>query len=424
MKTLLTRLFFDHWQRKLVSLVLAILIWLMIEHSMTITKQIDSIPVRVTHLPQEKTIEGMQCNGILNKKISLTITGNKTALEELTGKDLEVVVDATDKPDQWIAAISKKNLISLKPEFDASTMIAKVHPFEMIIKQSKLVTEKIPITITHPIGKAPKGYQFLDIWPYQLCVTVNGPEEAIKRLKNRGPILTFNLSDISAAELDTLTSKRGGGSGDAISFFVPNSWKKINLPFLSDTPIEIDDPQAKNLRIDFSRQEFLPIDIPLPVTIFFPPKYSSAINPETCNLALNDFIVKKNGMQMISTPLYAQGVSRLFLETVKDMIQIVIVAAPRQEREKLLWNVQFMYPNELEDKYVAKVLSESTEEVSDVHPHLREDYLRNRFRSYMTRFRLYTTTQNKLVLNIELQEGLISVNPEGASAKPPREPAL
>jgi hypothetical protein len=411
-KTLLTRLFIDHWQRKLISLILAIIIWIMIEHSMTITKQIDGIPVRVTHLPQEKTIEGMQCNGILNKRISLTITGNKTAVEELAGKDLEVVIDATDKPDQWIAAISKKNLVSLKPEFDVSKMISKIYPFEMIIKQSKLVTEKIPITITHPIGKAPKGYQFLDIWPYQLCVTVNGSEEAIKRLKNRGPILTFNLSDISATELDTLTSKKSSNTGDAISFFVPNSWKKINLPFLSDTPIEIDDPQAKNLRIDFSRQEFLPIEIPLPVTVFFPPKHSYTINPETCALALNDFVAKKNGIQMITMPLYAQGVSRLFLETVKDMIQIVIVAAPKQEREKLLWNVQFMYPNELEDRYVAKVLSEYTEEISDVHPHLREDYLRNRFRSYMTRFRLYSTKQSKLLLNIELQGDSISVTSE------------
>lgn len=412
MKTLFTRLFLENWHRKLISLILAIIIWFMIEHSMTITKQIDSIPVRVTHLAQEKTIEGMQCNGILNKRISLTITGNKTAVEELTGKDLEVVIDATDKPDQWIAAISKKNLISLKAEFDISTMIAKIHPFEMIIKQSKLVTEKIPITITHPIGKAPKGYQFLDIWPYQLSVTVNGPEEAIKRLKNRGPILTFNLSDISSTELDTLTSKKNNDTGDAISFFVPNSWKKINLPFLSDTPLEIDDPQAKNLRIDFSRQEFLPIEMPLPVTVFFPPKHSHAINPETCTLAPNDFIEKRNGIEMITLPLQAQGVSRLFLETVKDMIQIVIVAAPKQEREKLLWNVQFMYPNELEDRYVAKVLSESTEEISDVHPHLREDYLRNRFRSYMTRFRLYTTKQSKLLLNIELQGDSISVIPE------------
>lgn len=412
MRSLLIRLFIHNWQRKLISLALAILIWFMMENSMTITKQVDSIPVRVINLGLEKTIEGMQCNGILNKRISLTVTGNKTAVEELTGKDLEVVIDATDKPDQWLAPITKKSLVSLKPDFDVSKMITKVHSFEMIIKQSKLVTEKIPITITHPIGKAPKGYQFLDIWPYQLFVTVNGPEEAIKRLKNRGPILTFNLSDISATELETLANKKSSETGDVISFFVPNSWKKINLPYLSDAPIEIDDIQAKNLRIDFSRQEFIPVDIPIPVTVFFPPKYSHSINPDTCTLAENDFIVKRNGIEMISMPLYAQGVSRCFMETVKDMIQIVIVAAPKSEREKLLWNVQFMYPSELEDRYVAKVMSESTDEISDVHPHLREDYVRNRFRSYMSKFRLYTQKQSKLLLHIELDDDSISVIPE------------
>lgn len=412
MKSLLIRLFIENWQRKLIALILAVVIWMLVQHSMTITKQIDNIPVRVTHLPPEKTIEGMQFNGILNKRISLTLTGNKTAIDDLTGCDLEVTINAADKPDQWIATISNKNLVSLKPEFDVSKMISKVHPFEMIIKQSKLVTEKIPVTITQPIGKAPKGYQFLGVWPYQLFITVNGPEEAIKRLKSRGPMLTFNLNDISPAELDTLKAAKQNTMADEISFFVPNSWKKINLPFLSDTPIEIDDPQAQLLRMDFSRQEFLAIDTPLPVTVFFPQKHSSTLNPETYTLALNDFIVKKHGMKMITAPLYAQGVSRLFLETVKDMIQIVIVAAPKNEREKLLWNAQFMYPNELEDRYVAKVMSEFTDEMNDIQPHLQEDYLRNRFRSYMTRFRLYTASNKKLSLQIELNANSILVTPD------------
>ena len=114
---------------------------------------------------------------------------------------------------------------------------------------------------------------------------------------------------------------------------------------------------------------------------------------------------------MISTPLYAQGVSRLFLETVKDMIQIVIIAVPKSERETLLWSAQLMYPHELEDRYVAKVMSESNDEAGNVQPHLREDYLRNRFRSYMNRFRLYTPNGKKLSLKIELQANAISVSP-------------
>ena len=411
MKTLLIRLFIENWQRKLISLVLAMIIWIIVSHSMTTTKVVHNIPVRVTNLPPEKTIEGMQVNGQLNKKISLTLSGNKTALEEISGKDFEIVIDADGKSNEWIATITKKNLVCLNPDLNAAKMISYVSPFEMIVKQSNLISEKIPVLITQPIGEAPKGYQFLDVWPYHLSLTVTGPEEAVKRLKMRGVKLTFNLNDISKSELDTLTAAKNRET-DEVSYFVPNLWKKISLPTLSEVPVEIDDPQAKALRIDFSRQDLLPIGASLPVTVFFPPKFSNTLNPETYTVSTNDFITKKNGIKLISAPLYAQGVSRLFLDTVKDMIQVVVIASPKSERETLLWNAQFMYPHELEDRYVAKMMSESTDEPWDVQPHLREDYLRNRFRSYMNRFRLYTPNHKKLSLKIELQANSISITPQ------------
>ena len=395
----------------LFSLVLALGIWTTVNLSMTATKIVSSIPVRVINFPQEKTIEGMQVNGILNKRIVLTITGNKSAMDELTGKDLEVVIDAQNKSDQWIASISKKNLVSLHPDLDVSKMISRVAPFDMIIKQSKLVTEKIPVLVTQPIGEAPKGYQFLDVYPYQLFVTVKGPEDAVKRLKTRGLKLTFNLTDITRADLDNLQIGKRSTS-DEVSFFVPPSWKKISLPMLSDTPIEIDDPQANALRIEFSRQDLIPINWPIPVTIFFPNKHNATLNPETYNLATNDFVIKKNGVKMINYPLYASGVSQLFTEIVKDMMQIVVIANPKSERETLLWNAQFICPIELEDHYVARLMSEADDEDDEVQPNLREDYLRNRFRNYMHRFRIYTPQNKKLVLKIELQANTITITPQ------------
>jgi hypothetical protein len=412
MKTLLFRWIFEHWHRKLASLVLATAIWIAVNHSMTATKTVHNIPVRVVNLPPEKTIEGMQVNGILNKRISLTLTGIKSSLDELSGKDIEVILDAAGKSDEWIANITAKHLVSLNPEFDVSKAISKIVPYQMIVRQSKLITEKIPVLVMQPIGEAPKGYQFLDVWPYQLSVTVKGPEETVRRLKSRGLKLTFNLREVSQEQLDALAARKKEGYVEEVSFFVPNAWKKVLLPHLSEVPVEIDDPQANALRIDFSRQDLLPIEHPIPVTVFFPPKYSTTLNPETCALKTNDFIQKKNGIRMITVPLYAQGVSRLFLETVKDMIEVVIVAAPKTERDTLLWSAQFMYPHELEDRYVARVMSESNEELGDLQPHLREDYLRNRFRSYMNRFRFYTPNRTKLSLKIELETNTISVTPQ------------
>ncbi|MBU6383903.1 MAG: hypothetical protein KGQ49_03285 [Verrucomicrobia bacterium] len=411
MKSLLYRLFIHHWPRKLLALVLAIIVWMVVNRSLTITKVVPNISVRIANIPQGKTIEGMQIDGTLSKRVTLSLNGQKAVLDEISAKDLQIVIDAKDKPQEWIAAIHKKNLVSLNPDIDINKHIAKVAPIEMIIRQSKLVAERIPVSIT-PIGEVPKGYQLLDIYPYQLFMTVNGPEDAVKRLKARGLKLPINLNDVTQEELDQLQSAQGGERSDEISYFVPDLWKKVSLPLLSEAPIQIDDPQAKELRIDFSRQDLIPIGFSIPVTVFFPPKYSKTLNPETYTLATSDFIVKKNGIKVINTPLYAYGVSRHFLETVKDMVQVVIVAGPTQERETLLWNVQFMYPQELENRYVSKVLSESNDIAYEQPSHLLEDYLRNRFRNYMSRFRLYTPDHHKLSLKIELKANAISITPQ------------
>ena len=406
MKTLLYKLCIENWPRKLLSLILAMLIWIMVNHSMTVTKIVHNIPVRVTNLPQEKTIEGMQMDGILNRRITLTLTGNKTAMEDLTGKDLEILVDAEGQSDQWIAKIAKNNLISLKPDLDVSKMISSVSPAKFIVRQSRLVTEKIPVLITQPIGETPKGYQFLDVWPYQLFVTVTGPEETVKKLKAKGLKLTFNLNDISKEELDALFATKKETS-EEVEYLVPAAWKKVNLPLLSDTSIAINDPLAKDLRLSFSRQELLPLSGLLPISLYFSPKHAGTMNPETYSLATNDFVTRKNGIKMIGTPLFAQGVSRLFLDLVKERMQMLIIAAPKSERGALQWSIQFISPHELEDLYVAKILADSG---APDEPG-QDAILRNRFRGFMNSFRLYTPRNEKLSLKIEMQANTITVNP-------------
>jgi hypothetical protein len=401
----LSRLF-EQWPRKILSLFLAALIWVVANHSMTTTKIFNNVPVRVLNLPEGKTVDDLQLNGMLNKRVILTLTGNERALNELTSKELEVLIDAHDTPEQWIATVTKKNLLCLNQNIDIAKAVNRIAPLDLILKKSTLLTERIPISIAPPTGEAPRGYQFLDIFPYQLYVTATGPEETVRKLKTKGTTLLFHLSDLSRADLDSIWSKTGQ---EKISFVIPQAWKKVSLPGISDTLVTIDDPQASFLRIDFLRQELIALEVPIPVSIFFPAKYSNTLNPETYSLATNDLIVKKNGIKTISLPLYAQGVDRLFVDTVKEMLQIMIIAAPKNEQEKLSWNAHFAFPRELENRYVARILAEARNEGETLSPRLYENYLRNRFRNYMTRFRLYTQKEKKLSLNIELQANTISV---------------
>ncbi|MGD2169251.1 MAG: hypothetical protein PVI40_03310 [Chlamydiota bacterium] len=415
MRTLLKRIFIENWQRKLVALILAMIIWMVVNHSLTVNKTINDVAIRILNIPEGKTVEGLQTDGILNRKIPVSITGNKSMVDQLSSGDIEVVIDAKHKEGEWVTTVGKKNIICKNPDIDLSRAFKKIHETDIILRISKLVKEQIPIVITEPIGEAPRGYQFNDIFPYRLRLSVKGPEEVVKRLKTTGVKLTFNLNEITKDDLDLLSAKKKPSQLEEISYFVPEKWKKVYIPALSEKPLFIDDLHAKNLRIDFLKTDFLPIEKPIPIDIFYPQQYSETINPDTFSLSVNGFVEKSNGIKVITAPLYAKGVSKLFLDIVKDRIELVAVVSPRSERKNLLWNVQFVYPYELENRYVSKVLAQEREEVNQLQPHLREEYLRNRFRNYMNRFRLYLRENEKLALNIELQTNTIEVLPKNSA---------
>ena len=221
------------------------------------------------NIPIGKTVEGLQLNNRLAKRINVTLVGNKTLLDDLTPYDFEIVLDAQGRPEEWIANISTKNVVSLNPEIDIPSGIKRVYYPNLLLRMTTVVSDKIPIIITQPIGEAPRGYQFLDVWPYRLWLNVTGPEAVIRQLKNKEQRITFNLSDISKAQLDGLSTLNEENSADVVSYFVPEQWKQLMLPLLSENPITINDPQAKQLHIDFIHCTTFPIDAPLSIALYF-----------------------------------------------------------------------------------------------------------------------------------------------------------
>ena len=403
--TFIRTVFLQNWERKVISLFLAIVIWLVVNHSLTTTKILENVPIRLINIPVGMTVEGLQPNGMLSKKISLTLQGNKTELANIVSNDIEVVLDAMDKSDEWLATITRKNLLALNPDVNLSKAIKRVVIQRLPVNFTRLVTEKIPVVVTQPIGEAPRDYQFLDIWPYRLTMTVSGPEAVIKQLKAKGMNLTFNLNDISRADLESQDY-----NSDEVSFFVPDAWKEISIPSLSDRPFTIDDPQVNELRIDFVRSDLHPIAKAIPINLFFPPEHSLTLNPETYSLALGGLVQHFHGIHLLRKSLYAKGVSQLFVEMVQDMLEISILLSPKTEKKHLDWSVQFLNPRILEDKYVSILMSDDNSTNTDPsYTKRREEYLRGRFRHYMNRFQLYKSDREKFDLKVELQDQQITI---------------
>lgn len=419
MENLFKKCFLENIPRKLFALLCALVIWITINNSITSTRVFTRVPIRIVNLPADKTICGLMPNSILDRKITLTLTGTKRVIEKLDSTDFEVVIDAANKGDEWIVQVSKKNLVSLNPEIDLLHSITDVSHSELIIHLSRLVTAKVPVWVLPPKGEAPEGYQFLDVWPQKLYHVISGPEEYIKQLQEEGLPLKMNLSSITKEDLDLLRSDEFGDA-DEVSFFVPDNWKKVEIPFLNNALQSINGQEAKHLRLDFLREELTPLKEKIPVHLFFPTSLLQEYNPQTIRLISSPCIIMEKGVAFINKRLYVSDVSRGFLDVVRDHLEILLIPVKQNNQLSFQWHVQFIDPVQLEEKYVASVLSgseptvepesQTTMQLWKQHLLQRTQYSKMRFREYMERFKLYVEKNEKLNFAITVdKEGNISL---------------
>lgn len=404
--------FTNNWQRKLVALFTAVLIWLYVNRSIHETKIIPNVPIKVINLPTDKTVAGIRPNGMLGKRTSLTLTGPKRIVDDLDSGDLEILIDAsTINHDDWIFQITKKNLVSLNPAIDLNRQISHVGYPEFVIKFSKLITAHIPITITNPIGKIPDGYLYLDVWPKHLTQTIVASEDEIKNIPRKGLEVTFDLGQISTEDLDRITAKKNHCDHE-VSFLIPNSWKKVTLPFSNAQTAEFNDSEAQQLHVNFLKKEWLPIEKELQVAIFYPSAISEKTNPQTLALATDGNVHLRNGLFYLKTPLYVKNVSQFFLNFIQDRLELAFVAQSEEHQSNFPWSLEVVDAKELEEKYVAACMSLQEEGSSEImFRKEKEEQLKNRFQEYLKNLNLYVSPEKKLVLESQVKDGKIYITP-------------
>jgi hypothetical protein len=395
--------FLLQWPRKLTALIAAVIIWVLVNHSITITRTIPNVAIRVLNVPPGKTIEGLLPNGLLAKQLTVTLTGQRTTLSGLAAGDLEIVADAAGKQEQWSTLITKKNLVSLNPDLDLLHGISSMQPVELTVALSPLESAQIPVTILPPVGEPPKGFTFLDLWPQCFEQKVIGPKHRVDELKKKGLKLRFDLSRISKEELEQLHARADQPPESEIQFVVPESWKQVMIPFEHDKQVPLNDARAQLLQLNFLKQEFVPLGRALPLSVFYPLQSGTELNPETHPLCPNTAVREENGLFALTIPLFARNVSRLFLDVVREHLDLTIVAAPEGG---LRWSIQFIDPRSLEEAY----LRAADPVASSDQPSASASHLRQRFRNYVREFELYTAPNHPLRLAISLDEDCITIS--------------
>ncbi|MDF2578097.1 MAG: hypothetical protein K0S74_1581 [Chlamydiales bacterium] len=408
MKEKLVEFFFNNQPRKLAAIILSFIVWALVNDSIVTTKTFSKIPIRIVNLHEKKTIVDLLPDGRLAQRVSITISGPKNGMELLEASDLEIVIDASDKEDEWIAEINKKSVVCHNNHIDLQSDSYRVVPNHLIIRLSNLVMEKILVRVNTPIGEAPKGYEYLDVWPQNLTYQVTGAEERIRELKTQGLELTFDLNQISIEELDLLQGNLNAQSEDEISFFVPKNWKR--LPLKQEGIHSAEPLSANKLRINFLRKHLLKLDQEVPLHLFFPLNSSTQLNPDNYSLTVGEGISSKKGIYIVSIPLYGAHVSRLFLDIVRDYLEIAVIVDPANELGHQKWSIEFVNPTELEQRYIQRSIHTFGDvELSSTQLKQRQEFLRNRFQSYMREFSLHMKDGRPLNLAVEIKKRAILV---------------
>lgn len=415
MISLLRKIFIEHWPRKLISLLAALLIWFVVHHMLTTTKTFPNVEIRVVNIPDGLTIKGLGSDGLLTKRITLRITGSKSILDYLSSSQIEVILNAENKPQTWNVHITKDELVLLgAPEDTLKRDISSISHPKLELQFIPVKTAKIPVTITRPSGKPPGGWQYTGVFPQKLYATVSGSETQIQQLQERGLHLTFDLSLITKSELENLIDSRHDRQLRSIGYTIPNEWKKLRLPFAPYSEIEIDDPNHEILKIHFLKQELLPVGKHIPISLFYLSKITSTYHTEKLLLKNSEYIVHKNGIDLLNIPLYAMNVSQLFLDVARDHIQL-IVELELDEKQNIVcnWALDFVNLKKMEKAYVQKAMMQYKSE--HVTNSLQEKMLAHKFQSkfhnYIRYIELYVAPNKPLELNIEAQQNEIKIVP-------------
>ncbi|MFZ4099025.1 MAG: hypothetical protein ACOYKZ_01685 [Chlamydiia bacterium] len=388
------RILIENWPRHLISIVAAILIWTLVSHSLSFSKTVGPVAVHLVNAPQGFAFAGVQQDGVFGRTLTLQVSGDRNLIESLRPSDLSVVLDASDKATEWVAQLAPADIRSSMPDLMLSRRLQLISPREVIVKMSPVISERVPVFFADPRGDAPYGYQFLDIYPRKLYVTVSGPEDQVKRIKAQGLAISIDLNTISRDELEWLEQQIGSGK-DELSLPIPMRWLKVHIPF-SNAPVPIDDPEATQARILFVKHQLLPLVSPLPITMFYPLPSIEEMNPQRMPLKIEAPLVDLHGVPALDRPLYVSGVSRMFLDLVRPYLTLLVTVLPSDEG--LPWSVQLIDPRSLETKFLHRTLADHTPQTP------REEAIRSRFRSYWRKLAIFLKPDQPLKLRIRPQQ--------------------
>src|SRR5690242_1953700 len=170
---LLRKLFIEDWSLKLLSLAIALVLWLLV------TGQNQPVTAHVNVQLNFIRPPALEISNDPPRTVDVMLTGSRSKLDDLTTLDLVATVDISDqRAGERVLRLADKAQISL-PQ---GVKVDGFQPSAVPIRLEPIVERQIAIEPKLE-GKPPDGYQVYAVRPSKGTVLVRGPESRVNALQ-------------------------------------------------------------------------------------------------------------------------------------------------------------------------------------------------------------------------------------------------
>lgn len=170
---LLRKIFLEDWSLKLLSLTIALVLWLVV------TGQNQPVTAHVNIQLNFIRPPSLEISNDPPRTVDVMLTGSRNKLDDLTSLDLVATVDISDqRAGERVLRLADKAQISL-PQ---GVKIDGFQPSAIPVRLEPIVERQVPIEPKLE-GQAAEGYEVYGVRPSKGSVTLRGPESRVVALK-------------------------------------------------------------------------------------------------------------------------------------------------------------------------------------------------------------------------------------------------
>lgn len=170
-KTSLKSLISKDWLQKIVSVLLAVILWYFVGGEDKIDK-IVMVPIEIINLPRDLVISNQ-----FKKEIEVTVSGPRSLILDMANKSVTRQVDLSSATPGTMVIENDGAHIPVPRNVE----VQRVQPSSIILSLDKLIQKQFPVN-AKTVGSVPAGYSLVDLKIDPDVISITGPQTILSQV--------------------------------------------------------------------------------------------------------------------------------------------------------------------------------------------------------------------------------------------------